>query len=180
MPANLTPLVVALEAPVNPDIYVLHVRRHLTDEMADKYNRTTMTRAPQLVRPFFGFQPISEVHVMRHRLRFRTYKKEYDWSLFRDYLLERVVPEVFGAVEVKTLPAGPLRRSYSLSIRFEDPLVVEGLAVSRVHPFTKAVFAIEGVAELVCRRQELVLKRSPLYSFEELEAQLQPLLESSS
>ena len=110
MPAAQSPLVVALEAPVNPNIYVLHVRRHLTDEMAEKYNRTTMTRAPSWVQPFFGFQPISDVHVMRHRLRFRTFKKDYDWSLFGDYLLQRTAPEVFGALQVIPLPAGPLRR----------------------------------------------------------------------
>ena len=177
MPAAQSPLVIALEAPVNPNVYLLHVRRHLTDEMAEKYNRTTMTRAPGWVQPFFGFQPISDVHVMRHRLRFRTFKKNYDWSLFRDHFLELVAPEVFGTVKVISLPAGPLRRSYVMPLHFHDPLVVEGLAVSRKHPFTAAVFAIEGVAELVCRRQELVLKRSPLYSFAELEAQLQPILE---
>ena len=179
MPAAQSPLVVALEAPVNPNLYLLHVRRHLTDKMAEKYNRTTMTRAPGWVQPFFGFQPISDVHVMRHRLRFRTFKKDYDWSLFQDHLLEHVAPEVFGAVKVISLPAGPLRRSYATPLHFDEPLVVEGLAVSRIHPFTEAVFAIEGVAELVCRQQQLVVKRSPLYSFAELEARLQPLLEAS-
>ncbi len=179
MIADAEPLEVALETPANPAFFLLHIRRHLTDAMVEKYNRTSMARAPHWVQVFFTFQPISNVHVMRHRVRFRTYKKAYDWTRFEGYLLERLLPESLGKVRVTQLVASDLRRSYPTAISFDEPLVVEGRTVSKVHPFTAAVYAIDGVVELVCRSGELVVKRSPLYGFDEIERQLRPLLKKS-
>ena len=167
---------IAFEVPANPHFLLVHVRRHLTDEMAEKYTRTTMTSAPAWLRPFFDFQTISHVHLMRHRVRFRTYRKQIDWSPFREFLLAGPLPAAFGAVSVTTAEASQLRRSYPAPEEFPERLVVEGLKASQVHPLTAAIYQIEGVVELIGRRRELVVKRSPIYNFEEIEARLKPLL----
>lgn len=170
------PVTIGFEPAVNPHFYLLHVRRHLTDEMAEKYNRSTMTRAPDWIQLFFTFQPISDVHVMRHRIRFRTFKKDYPWQLLVDYLVEKVLPGMLGPFKLTAVDDSAPRRSYVMPVAFAHLTVVEGLKVSRAHPFTAAVYAIEGVTELKCQGRELVVKRSPLYSWEEIEEQLFPLL----
>ncbi len=176
MTAEAEPVPIGFEAAGNPHFYLMHVRRHLTDEMAEKYNRSTMMRAPDWIQPFFIFQPISDVHVMRHRIRFRTFKKGYTWQLLVDYLVEKVLAGMLGPFKLTPVDGSEPRRSYGMPVAFAHLTVVEGLKVSRAHPFTAAVYAIEGVTELKCRGRELVVKRSPLYNWAEIERQLSPLL----
>lgn len=176
MTAEAEPVTIGFEAAVNPHFYLLHVRRHLTDEMAEKYNRSSMMEAPEWVRPFFSFQPISDVHVMRHRIRFRTFKKGYPWQLLVDYLVEKVLPGILGPFKLTAVDGSAPRRSYVMPAAFAYLTVVEGLKASRAHPFTAAVYAIEGVTELKCQGREMIVKRSPLYSWAEIEEQLSPLL----
>ena len=170
------PVTIGFEAVVNPHFYLLHVRRHLTAELAAKYNRPTMTQAPDWIQPFFTFQPISDVHVMRHRIRFRTYKKGYPWQLLVDYLVEKVLPGMLGPFKLAEVDSSAPRRSYVMLAAFAQLTVVEGLKASRAHPFTAAVYAIEGVTELKCQDWEMIVKRSPLYSWAEIEKQCVPLL----
>lgn len=144
--------------------------------MAEKYNRSTMTQAPDWIQPFFTFQPISDVHVMRHRIRFRTFKKDYPWQLLVDYLVDKILPDMLGPFKITAVDGSEPRRSYVMPMTFAHLTVVEGLKVSRGHPFTAAVYAIEGVTELKCQGSDLVVKRSPLYSWEGIEERLRPLL----
>ena len=168
------PMAVAIERSANPHFLLAHVRGHLTDEMAEKYSRSTVAKAPHWVRPFFNFQTISDVHVMRHRLRFRTYKKRYDWNPYVEHLLEQLLPGIFGSVKVIPLDSGNLRKSYR-SIEITDELVViEGRKVSRDHPRMAAVYDVPGVVEIKWRENEITLKRSPLYGWEEIEQELPP------
>ena len=170
------PVIIGFEATVNPHFYLLHVRRHLTDELAEKYNRSTMTQAPDWIRPFFDFQPISDVHVMRHRIRFRTYKKGYSWQLLVDYLVKKVLSGILGPFKLAEVDSSEPRRNYVMPVALTQLTVVEGLKASRAHPFTAAVYAIEGVTELKCQDRDMIVKRSPLYSWAEIEEQLVPLL----
>jgi hypothetical protein len=168
------PMAVAIERSANPHFLLAHLRGHLTDEMAEKYSRSTIANAPHWVRPFFDYQTISDVHVMRHRLRFRTYKKLYDWNPFADHLLKKLLPDIFGSVKITPLDPGNLRKLYHSIETTDELVVIEGRNVSRVHPRMAAVYDVSGVVEIKWRENELTLKRSPLYGWEEIEKELPP------
>ena len=174
-PFDLTrPVAMALERSANPHFLLAHARGHLTDEMAEKYSRSTVANAPQWVRPFFGYQTISDVHVMRHRLRFRTYKQHYDWSPYSDHLLEQLLPDIFGSIKIIPLNPGNLRKLYRSNETTGTLVVIEGRKVSRVHPLMMAVYDVPGIVEIKWRGNEITLKRSPLYRWAEIEMGLPP------
>lgn len=171
------PVEIAFEQLANPHFLLLHFRTVLTDEMAEKYSRSSASATPHWIRGAFGYQTISDVHLMRYRLRFRTYRKRYDWQPFIDFLSTDLLPRSLGKVVHRPLPAGKLRRTFVVREAFDNLTVIEGLAASLGHPLMAKLFRIPGVAEIKGQGHALTIKRAALYGWGEIEAQLPGTLE---
>ncbi len=177
-PGDLSgPVEIAFEQRDNPQLLLLHFRTVLTDEMAEKYTRTSASATPQWIRGAFDYQTISDVHMMRYRVRFRTYRKRSDWQPFIDFLCAGLLPRSLGQVAHRQLAAGQLRRTFSVPEPFDSLTVIEGLAASLGHPLMAELFQIPGVAEIKGQGHALTIKRAALYGWEEIEARLPGALE---
>ena len=177
-PGDLSlPVEIAFEQLANAHFLLLHFRTVLTDAMAEKYSRPSAASAPRWIRAAFDYQTISDVHLMRYRLRFRTYRKRLDWQPFIDFLYADLLPRSLGQVALRQLPAGNLRRTFAVPEAFDKLTVIEGLAASLGHPLMAALFRIPGVAEIKARGHALTIKRAALYGWGEIEAQLPGSLE---
>ena len=138
--------------------------------MAEKYDRSHAAQAPDWLQPLFGYQTLSDIHLMRHRVRFRTYKAGYDWQAFIEFAKTSLAGSGWGKLAWQEPYSGEPRRVYTAPEPLDTLLVVEGFKQSRAYPFIAQLFDIEGVIEVKGKGQELTIKRSPLYSWEEIEA----------
>lgn len=155
---------------MNPVFLLLHLKTHLTDEMAEKYDRSHAAEAPQWLQPLFDYQTISDIHLMRHRVRFRTYKTGYDWQAFIKFVKGALASSTLWNLSWQPLTPDEPRRVYAAPEPFDSLVVVEGFAQSRGNPFMARLFDIEGIIELKGQGQRLTVKRSPIYSWAEIEA----------
>lgn len=138
--------------------------------MAEKYNRSQAALVPAWLQPLFGYQTLSDIHLMRHRIRFRTYKASYDWQPFIDFAKATLASSQWGPIAWADLDLGEPRRVYAAPQPYDSLLVVEGHRQSRAYRFIARLFDIEGVIEVKGKGPELTIKKSPLYSWEEIEA----------
>ena len=160
----------AFEQPANGAFLLLHVKTHLTDEMAEKYSRSQASRTPLWLRACFDYQTISDIHLMRHRIRFKTYKPDYDWQPFRDFLMAMPILSGRGKIQWSQPDLTQPRRVYDSPETFEELTVIEGYGQSRRHRFIARLFDVEGVIEVKGKQGEITIKRSPIYEWAEIEA----------
>jgi hypothetical protein len=91
--------------------------------------------------------------------------------------IEQALWRHWGSVDVR--PWSPDRRYVTVdrpSLDVAKPLVFEGVAAAQAHPLARALFAIDGVAEVLCQQAQIRIRKGAAFDWEEMRPQIDAAL----
>jgi hypothetical protein len=144
----------AVEAPPNPHVRVFHVREELTREIVAVFG----AGAPPWLAPVVAHEGVREASLNRYRIRVSK-SRDAEWSALE--------PVAIAAFESRFGAIGPLPPAPESSARFAPVSgprrVFEGVSSAAHDPLGRALFEIEGVAEVVFDPLETLVVKGRLF-----------------
>lgn len=130
----------ALEVPANPHVRLFHVREELTRRVVDVFG----PGAPAWLEPIARREDVRETSLTRYKVRIAK-RRSASW--------ESIEPAAIAALAARFGAIGPLPPAAESVGRFGPwpgpRRVFEGVSSAESDPVGRALFAIDGVAEVV-------------------------------
>jgi len=160
------------EFPPNPNIVNYYTRQQLTTRMSERYIPGRPEYPHEIIRLLSEIPGITSIHLLRHKLRIKK-DGDVEWdSMIPE--IEQVLQKVWKTQEIIPGEREDIRRSFRLpeGIYFEKRAVFEGVNQSQQHPLAEKVFRIHGIATAIFYQDQLTIKRSCCFPWDELSPQI--------
>ena len=164
------------ELPANPFLVVYHVPIELTRAVVEWYAPGKASAPPALVADILRIPGVQGVQFFRHELWVRR-ARDAAWHTILP-AVEAALRDRLGISEIREFQ--PDQRYVMVACAKLDvmkPWVFEGVDAAQTHPLANALFALDGVAEVLLTPGQVRVRKGAAFQWEGLQPNIQTVLE---
>jgi hypothetical protein len=164
------------ELPANPFLVVYHVPIELTCAVVEWYAPGKASAPPALVADIFRTPGVQGLQFFRYELWVRR-ARDAAWHTIIP-AIEAVLRDRLELAEIREFQ--PDQRYTTVACAKLDvtkPLAFEGVEAAQMHPLASALFAVDGVAEVLLTPGQVRVRKGAAFQWERLQPKIQTVLE---
>jgi hypothetical protein len=166
-----TLMVVIRERPANPFLVVYHTPITLTRAVVEGFAPGRPGHPPPLVAALLRIPGVQGVQRFRYELWVRR-AREVPWRTLLP-AIEQALQQHWGSLDVRAWHPEPRYLTVACpGLTRASPLVFEGIETAQAHPVARALFAIEGVAEVRCQPEHIRVRKGAVFHWDDLQPQI--------
>ncbi len=164
------------EFPPNPNIVNYYTREQLTTMMSERYKPGRREYPKAIVTRLSRIDGISAIHILRHKLRLKKFPRAR-WNTIVPSV-EQILRDEWESDEIQSVKRDDIRRTFPMprGMFFEKRQVFEGVDHARRNPLAARLYRIKGIATVLLYQNQITIKRSCCFPWEELEPKIASVL----
>ena len=173
---SLTLMHALRELPANPFLMVYHVPIELTRAVVEWYAPSKASVPSALVADILRIPGVQGVQFFRYELWVRR-ARDATWHTIMP-AVEAVLRDHMGMHEIREFqPDQRYLTAACATLTVTTPLVFEGVEAAQTHPLASALFALDGVAEVLLSPGRMRVRKGAAFRWEGLQPNIQTVLE---
>ncbi len=171
------------EFPVNPHVLVVHTDDILTDHVVESYGPALPPdnrRHRDWVRTLLSMSGVRDISLNPYKVRLRK-ERSAEWTPLL-LPIESLLRQALGVEDIRDLieAESPRRRFAWHGTALDPKRVFEGKRRAQSDRVASALFALDGVAEVILDGHEIEVGKSPHWSWRALGPEIERRLEATS
>lgn len=164
------------ELPANPFLVVYHVPIELTRAVVEWYAPGKASVPPALVADVWRIPGVQGVQFFRYELWVRRVRDAMWYTILP--AVEAALRHRLGISEIREFQSDQRYMTVACAaLDVTKPVVFEGVAAAQTHPLASALFAVDGVAEVLLTPGRMRVRKGAAFRWEGLQPEIQAVLE---
>ncbi|WP_372371163.1 NifU N-terminal domain-containing protein [Candidatus Uabimicrobium sp. HlEnr_7] len=154
--------------PANPNMVIFLLSQQQTTKMSESFTSLQQAKLHHFAHYFFQINGVRRVQITRYEIRIYKNRDLQTWNVILPQILQ-AIKNIFPQhtiVEYANEMSTDTTRTFSNNEEICG--VYEGVEVAEQNTFAKLLFCVEGIERVIVRTKEIEVKRSIVFSGEEV------------